>query len=240
MNTLNLDPAEIHKFDTLANEWWNPEGQFRTLHEVNPLRLNYINRYASLAGKTVLDVGCGGGILAESMALIGAHVTAIDMSEAALETARQHALQSAAQIDYRCQTVESLNENLAESFEIVSCMEMLEHVPDPVSVVTACARACKPGGHVFFSTLNRNFKSFALAIVAAEYLTKLIPRGTHDYAKFIQPAELATWARQANLELQDISGVKYNPITFGGYVPKYQLNKRADVNYLMHYLKPAI
>lgn len=239
MNTLNLDPAEIHKFDALAEDWWNPTGQFRTLHDINPLRLNYIHQHAPLAGKTVLDIGCGGGILSESMAALGAHVTAIDMSSAALEVARQHAKRSGLNIDYRCVTIEDLSHDSPASYEIVTCMEMLEHVPDPVSIVTACAKACTPGGHIFFSTLNRNLKSFAFAIVAAEYLLNLIPKGTHDYAKFIKPAELAAWSRQAGLELHDIRGIQYQPFAHSINTSRYRLRKHVDINYLMHCSKPV-
>lgn len=238
MNALNLDPVEISKFDALAADWWNPQGHFRTLHAINPLRLNYINQHAPLKGKIVLDVGCGGGILAESMARAGAHVTAIDMSQTALDAARQHASNSEFNIHYHNQDIETLSQQTPATFDVISCMEMLEHVPDPVSIVHACAQLCKPGGSIFFSTLNRNLKSFLLAIVAAEYLLQMIPRGTHAYGKFIKPAELASWARQAELQLNHISGIEYHPFTAGDHHAHYRLSRRADINYIMWLTKP--
>ena len=226
--TANVDQAEISKFEELASRWWDPESEFKPLHQINPLRLNYIDRIAGLAGKTALDVGCGGGILAESMAARGASVTGIDMGEAPLQVARLHLLESQQEVDYRRIPVEQLAEESPAAFDVVTCMEMLEHVPDPSSVVRACAKLVKPGGHVFFSTLNRNPKSYLFAIVGAEYLLRLLPKGTHDYAKFIRPSELGEWIRGAELELQDMTGLVYNPLT-----ASYKLGPDIDVNYMM-------
>lgn len=225
---LNVDPAEIHKFEQLASRWWDPNSEFRPLHEINPLRLDFIDARASLKEKHVLDVGCGGGILAESMAARGATVTAIDMGEAPLAVARLHLKESGQQVDYQRITAEALADQRPEQFDVVTCMEMLEHVPDPASVVEACSRLVKPGGWVFFSTLNRNPKSYLFAIIGAEYILKLLPRGTHDYAKFLQPAELARMAREAKLETQELIGMTYNPLT-----KVYKLEADTDVNYLM-------
>ena len=226
----NVDPAEVAKFDALASRWWDPDGEFRSLHEINPLRLDWIRRHAQLSGRTIVDIGCGGGILAESMANAGATVTGIDMAEGPLAVAKLHQHESGAQVDYRQATAEELASEAAESFDIVTCLEMLEHVPDPSLVIKSCAEMVKPGGHVFFSTINRNPKSFAFAIVGAEYVLKLLPAGTHEYEKFIRPSELESWARQAGLCLKDSIGMHYNPIT-----KEYSLGENLDVNYLMYF-----
>ncbi|AQZ95200.1 bifunctional 2-polyprenyl-6-hydroxyphenol methylase/3-demethylubiquinol 3-O-methyltransferase UbiG [Halopseudomonas phragmitis] len=226
---LNVDRAEIAKFEALASRWWDRNSEFRPLHEINPLRTNWIDQRAGLAGKTVLDVGCGGGILAEAMAQRGAKVTGIDMGEAPLGVARLHQLESGVEIDYRQCTAEELAEELPGQFDVVTCMEMLEHVPDPSSVIRACATLVKPGGQVFFSTINRNPKSFLFAIVGAEYVLRMLPRGTHEFAKFIRPAELGAWSREAGLDLQDITGLTYNPLT-----KIYRLEQDVDVNYMIH------
>jgi 2-polyprenyl-6-hydroxyphenyl methylase/3-demethylubiquinone-9 3-methyltransferase len=233
--TANIDHAEIDKFDQLASRWWDTNSEFKPLHEINPLRLDYIDDHASLAGKRVLDVGCGGGILAESMAARGADVTGIDMGEAPLEVARLHLLESGLKVDYRNSTAEALAEDHAAAFDVVTCMEMLEHVPDPASVIRACATLVKPGGHVFLSTINRNPKSYLFAIVGAEYLLRMLPKGTHDYAKFIRPAELARWIRAAGLESKAMTGLAYNPLT-----GVYRLDpKDVDVNYMVATQRPA-
>jgi len=224
----NVDAAEIAKFSELAHRWWDPKSEFRPLHEINPLRLKWIEDLAPLAGKKVLDVGCGGGILAEAMAGAGAEVCGIDLSDKALKVARLHLYESGKSVDYQLVSAEDFAEQHAGEFDVVTCMEMLEHVPDPASVVAACARLVKPGGRVFFSTLNRNAKSYLFAIIGAEYLLKLLPRGTHDYAKFIQPAELARMAREAGLETGELIGMTYNPLT-----KVYRLEADTDVNYLL-------
>jgi 2-polyprenyl-6-hydroxyphenyl methylase/3-demethylubiquinone-9 3-methyltransferase len=224
----NVDPIELEKFSLLAHKWWDPNSEFKPLHEINPLRLDYINRIATLSGKTVLDVGCGGGILSESMAAAGATVTGIDLAEKSLQVAKLHLLESGKQVDYRNIAVEELAAERPEHYDVVTCMEMLEHVPDPAGVVTACAKLVKPGGHVFFSTLNRNPKSYLFAILGAEYLLHLLPRGTHDYGKFIKPAELAQWCRNADLNVEDITGLSYNPLH-----KTYVLGKDTDVNYMI-------
>ena len=225
----NVDAAEIDKFEALASRWWDPHSEFKPLHDINPLRLAYIDEIAHIQGKRVLDVGCGGGILAESMAAKGAEVTGIDMGEAPLEVARLHLLETGEQVDYQQIPVEQLAAGHPAEFDVVTCMEMLEHVPDPSSVVNACASLAKPGGYVFFSTLNRNPKSYLLAIVAAEYVLGMLPKGTHDYAKFIRPSELSHWIREADLTSLDISGMTYNPLT-----GTYKLHPRdVDVNYLV-------
>ncbi len=231
MNTLNVDPAEIAKFEELASRWWDKQGEFKPLHEINPLRLHFIDERVQLNGKRILDVGCGGGILSESMAKLGADVTAIDMGKAPLSVAKLHAMESEVEINYQQITVEELAQQQPHSFDAVSCMEMLEHVPDPASVIKACHTLVKPGGSVFFSTINRNPKSYMFAIIGAEYLLKMLPKGTHDYAKFIKPSELDEWARQANLQLKNITGMTFNPIT-----NHYKLSKDVDVNYMTHYL----
>jgi 2-polyprenyl-6-hydroxyphenyl methylase/3-demethylubiquinone-9 3-methyltransferase len=231
---LNVDHAEISKFEELAARWWDPHSEFKPLHDINPLRLGYIDAIAGLQGKRVLDVGCGGGILAESMVRMGAEVTGIDMGEAPLEVARLHLLESGLQAHYERIPVERLAQERPGSFDVVTCMEMLEHVPDPSSVVRACARLTRPGGHLFFSTLNRNPKSYLFAIIGAEYLLRLLPRGTHDFAKFIRPSELDAWIREADLEASDITGLVYNPLT-----RQYRLDERdVDVNYLVSCRKP--
>jgi len=232
MNTAreNVDPAEVAKFDALASRWWDPAGEFRALHEINPLRLDWIRQHVQLAGTEIVDIGCGGGILTESMAKAGATVTGIDMAEGPLAVARLHQHESGVEVDYRQATAEELASEAAESFDIVTCLEMLEHVPDPSEVIRSCAELVKPGGHVFFSTINRNPKSFAFAIVGAEYVLKLLPAGTHEYEKFIRPSELESWARPAGLSLQDSTGMHYNPIT-----KEYSLGENLDVNYLMYF-----
>lgn len=234
MNTLNVDPAEIAKFEELASRWWDQQGEFKPLHEINPLRLHFIDERVQLNGKRVLDVGCGGGILSESMAKLGADVTAIDMGKAPLSVARLHAMESDVEVNYQQITVEELAEQQPHSFDAVSCMEMLEHVPDPSSVIKACQKLVKPGGSVFFSTINRNPKAYIFAIVGAEYLLKMLPKGTHEYAKFIKPSELDEWSRQADLQLKNITGLSFNPLT-----NQYKLGKDVDVNYMCHYLSPA-
>jgi len=225
---MNVDPAEISKFAQLAHRWWDPDSEFKPLHDINPLRLDYIDRIAALAEKTVLDVGCGGGILAESMATRGARVTGIDMSEKALKVAKLHGLESGVQVDYRQIAVESLAEEAPGRFDIVTCMEMLEHVPEPASVVQACAKLVKPGGFVFFSTLNRNPKSYLFAVLGAEYLLNLLPRGTHHYAKFIKPSELIHFCRESRLDLVNLSGMRYHP-----FDKTYSLGSDTSVNYLL-------
>lgn len=226
--TVNADPAELAKFSELAHRWWDPESEFRPLHQINPLRLDWINGQCQLAGKRVLDVGCGGGILADSMARKGADVLGIDLASKALRVAQLHALEAETQhIQYREISVENLAEEQPTSFDVVTCMEMLEHVPDPASVVRACARLVKPGGWVFFSTINRNAKAFMLAIVGAEYVLNMLPRGTHEYAKMIKPSELATNCRAAGLDIQTTRGLEYNPLT-----KRYWLSADTSVNYL--------
>ncbi|MCB1672886.1 MAG: bifunctional 2-polyprenyl-6-hydroxyphenol methylase/3-demethylubiquinol 3-O-methyltransferase UbiG [Gammaproteobacteria bacterium] len=229
----NVDELEIRKFENLASRWWDPNSEFKPLHEINPLRVNYISQAINLADKEVLDIGCGGGILSEAMAHHGARVTAIDMADAPLSVARLHQLESGLAIDYRKATAEDFAAQHPARFDVVTCLEMLEHVPSPASVVRACQQLVKPGGLVFFSTINRNPKSYLFAIVGAEYLLKLLPRGTHEYDKFIRPAELAGWCRDADLTLCDQVGMGYNPLT-----RKYFLQKNLDVNYLARYRKP--
>ncbi|RTR05090.1 bifunctional 2-polyprenyl-6-hydroxyphenol methylase/3-demethylubiquinol 3-O-methyltransferase UbiG [Halomonas nitroreducens] len=226
----NVDQAEIAKFEALADRWWDKDGEFKPLHDINPLRLDFIDARSGLAGRRVIDVGCGGGILAEAMAHRGATVTGIDLGEAPLAVARLHAAEAGVEVDYRCVSVEAMAEAHPGAFEVVTCLEMLEHVPDPASVVRACARLVKPGGQVFFSTLNRNPKAYALAVVGAEYLLRMLPRGTHDYAKFIRPSELAGWCRAAGLEVCEQSGLSFHPLT-----RRYHLSATdVSVNYLMH------
>ena len=230
----NVDDLEIRKFEALASRWWDPNSEFKPLHDINPLRVNYISQHINLAEKRVLDIGCGGGILAEALAHHGAIVTAIDKAEASLSVAKLHLLESQLDISYLDSTAEEFAEAQPAQFDVVTCLEMLEHVPDPSSVVAACQRLVKPGGLVFFSTINRNPKSYLFAIIGAEYLLNLLPRGTHDYAKLIKPSELATWSRQAHLTLRDQIGMGYNPLT-----KKYFLQNSLDVNYLACYEKPA-
>lgn len=232
MTTLNFDPSEIAKFEELASRWWDTEGEFKPLHDINPLRLHYIDQRISLNGKRVLDVGCGGGILSESMTRCGAKVTAIDMGKAPLSVASLHALESEMDIDYQQITVEELAEKMPGEFDVVTCMEMLEHVPDPSSVINACKTLVKPGHPVFFSTINRNPKSYLFAIVGAEYLLRMLPKGTHDYDKFIKPSELDEWSRACDLELKDITGMSYNPLT-----KTYKLGPDVAVNYMTYYIR---
>ncbi|QIK38014.1 bifunctional 2-polyprenyl-6-hydroxyphenol methylase/3-demethylubiquinol 3-O-methyltransferase UbiG [Caldichromatium japonicum] len=231
----NVDPAEVRKFDALAMRWWDPDSEFKTLHDINPLRLDYIQRGAGgLTGKRVLDVGCGGGILAEGLAQRGAQVVGIDLGEMPLRIAELHRLESGVEVEYRRIAVEALAAEQPASFDVVTCMELLEHVPDPASVIAACARLVRPGGKVFLSTLNRTFKAYLLAILGAEYLLGMLPRGTHDYARFIRPAELAAWARQAGLLLTAMTGLVYNPLTRTYRLAAGQL----DVNYLATCVRP--
>jgi len=224
----NADPVEIEKFSQLAHKWWDPQSEFKPLHEINPLRLNYIDRFADLTGKTVLDVGCGGGILSESMAGLKANVTGIDLSDKALQVAKLHLLESGKQVAYRKIAVEAMAAEQPGQFDVVTCMEMLEHVPDPASVIAACAKLVKPDGWVFFSTLNRNPKSYLFAVLGAEYVLNLLPRGTHDYAKFIKPSELAQSCRHAGLNVTDLIGLSYNPLS-----KIYALGKDTDINYMV-------
>jgi 2-polyprenyl-6-hydroxyphenyl methylase/3-demethylubiquinone-9 3-methyltransferase len=224
----NADPIELEKFSQLAHRWWDINSEFKPLHEINPLRLTYIDDIAHLAGKTVLDVGCGGGILSESMAGLGAQVTGIDLGDKALQVAQLHLLESGKQVEYRNIAVEELAKEKPGHYDVITCMEMLEHVPDPQSIVRACAALVKPGGHVFFSTLNRNPKSYLLAIIGAEYILNMLARGTHDYAKFIKPSELAQFCRNNQLRVTDITGMTYNPLS-----KVYALGRDTGVNYLM-------
>lgn len=228
----NVEAAEVNKFAELAHQWWDPQGVFKPLHQLNPLRLDYIDSRASLHGKQVLDVGCGGGILSESMARRGAQVTGIDMAEKSLQVAQLHALEANLQVEYRCIAIEALAEEKPQAFDVVTCMEMLEHVPDPASIVSACAALVKPGGHVFFSTINRNAKAYLMAVVGAEYLLNLLPKGTHDYSKFIKPSELAAWLRHSGLELQHQTGLTYHPLS-----KQYHLTADTSVNYMLHAVK---
>jgi len=231
----NVDPAELAKFQALASRWWDPDSEFRPLHEINPLRLDWIDRIASLAGKRALDVGCGGGILAEAMAQRGAQVRGIDLAERSLQVAELHAIESGAAVEYEHIAAEELAAREPGAWDVVTCMEMLEHVPDPESTVRACAALARPGGWVFFSTINRNPKAFMLAIVGAEYLLRLLPRGTHEYEKFIRPSELVAAARRSGLEVVEMSGMTYNPIS-----RRYRLDSRdVDVNYLAAFRRPA-
>jgi 2-polyprenyl-6-hydroxyphenyl methylase/3-demethylubiquinone-9 3-methyltransferase len=225
----NVDNAELDKFSVLAHKWWDKNSEFKPLHEINPLRLQYIDTRSHLRGKRVLDVGCGGGILSESMAQAGAIVTGIDLGEKALNVAKLHSLESGVSVDYQRIAVEALAAAQPASFDVVTCMEMLEHVPDPASVVRACAQLVKPGGQVFFSTIHRNPKAYLLAVIGAEYILNMLPRGTHDYAKFIKPSELASWMRDAELTLQDQVGLHYQPFT-----QQYSLNSNVSVNYMVH------
>jgi len=224
----NADPAELRKFGELAHRWWDPQGEFRPLHALNPLRLEWIDGHAGLAGKRVLDVGCGGGILAEAMARLGATVTGIDLSEKPLAVARLHLLESGLRIEYELSSAEEYAETKVGSFDVVTCMELLEHVPDPPSTVAACARLAKPGGHVFFSTINRNPKAYLFAVIGAEYVLRLLPRGTHDYGRFIRPSELSHWCRDAGLQPLELKGMTYNPVT-----QQFRLGSDCSVNYLM-------
>ncbi|OPX54687.1 3-demethylubiquinone-9 3-methyltransferase [Oceanospirillum multiglobuliferum] len=230
----NVDFSEVAKFEALASRWWDRESEFKPLHDINPLRLNFIDERVGLAGKKVLDVGCGGGILSESMALRGADVSGIDMGEAPLSVAKLHQLESGLQINYRRITAEELAEQEPAQYDVVTCLEMLEHVPNPAGVIAACARLVKPGGQVFFSTINRNPKAYLFAIVGAEYVMKMLPKGTHDFSKFIRPSELGNWCRNAGLKNADLTGMTYNPLT-----KQYKLDsKDVSVNYLLQCLKP--
>ena len=231
---MNADPLELQKFSELAHRWWDPTSEFRPLHEINPLRLEWINARAPLAGKNVIDIGCGGGILSESMARKGAKVTGIDLSEKALKVADLHSLESGVAVRYKLIAAEEMAAQEAGQYDVVTCMEMLEHVPDPLSIVRAAATLVKPGGQVFFSTLNRNPKSYLFAVIGAEYLLRLLPRGTHDYDKFITPAELSQFIRQAGLEVNGLKGMGYNPLT-----KIYSLNDDTSVNYLVATTRPA-
>jgi 2-polyprenyl-6-hydroxyphenyl methylase/3-demethylubiquinone-9 3-methyltransferase len=226
---MNADPRELEKFSALAHRWWDPESEFRPLHQINPLRLDWIDRIAGLAGKTALDVGCGGGILAEAMARRGARVKGIDLADKALKVAQLHLLESKVAVDYEAVSAEDLAARSPGAYDLVTCMELLEHVPDPASMVRACAMLARPGGQVFFSTINRNLKSYLFAVIGAEYVLKLLPKGTHDYAKFVKPSELARHCRDAGLGVREIIGMTYNPLTRA-----YALGRDADVNYLVH------
>jgi 2-polyprenyl-6-hydroxyphenyl methylase/3-demethylubiquinone-9 3-methyltransferase len=232
--SLNADQAELQKFAELAHKWWDVNSEFKPLHEINPLRLNWINDLVDLKGKRVLDVGCGGGILSESMHFKGAKVTGIDLGEKALNVAKLHQLESGADVDYQCISAEKLAALEPASFDVVTCMEMLEHVPDPAAIVVACAKLVKPNGSVFFSTINRNPKAYLLAVVGAEYLLNLLAKGTHDYAKFIKPSELSSWARHAKLDVMSLRGMSYQP-----FKQTYRLSDDVAVNYLMHTVLPA-
>lgn len=229
---LNVDQAELKKFSDLAHRWWDLASEFKPLHEINPLRLGLIDRVANLQGKRVLDVGCGGGILSESMSRKGAEVTGIDLGEKALKVAQLHGLESGVKVEYRLISVETLASELPESFDVVTCMELLEHVPDPAAVVEACTRLLKPGGTVFFSTINRNPKAYLYAVVGAEYVLNLLPRGTHEYEKFIKPSELVGWCREAGLSNFDFKGMTYNPLT-----RQYHLGEDVSVNYVLYATK---
>jgi len=230
----NIDRSEIAKFEALASRWWDKESEFKPLHDINPLRANWIDERSPVAGKKLLDVGCGGGILAESMAQRGADVTGIDMGEAPLTVAQLHSLETGITIDYQQSTAEAMASQHPEQYDIVTCLEMLEHVPDPSSVIQACTNLVKPGGHIYFSTINRNPKAYLFAVLGAEYLLRLLPKGTHDYSKFIRPSELCNWVRDAGLELQTMTGMTYNPFT-----KNYRLNdKDVDVNYMVYAQKP--
>lgn len=230
----NVDASEIKKFEDLASRWWDPESEFAPLHAINPLRTEYINLHSPVAGLKVLDVGCGGGLVSEALAAFGAEVTGIDMGEAPLSVAKLHLLESGQQVEYLKITTEELAEQRAGEYDIVTCLEMLEHVPDPSLIVAACAKLVKPGGDVYFSTINRNPKAWLFAIVGAEYVLNLLPRGTHEYDKLIKPSELSTYARNASLELQRMTGLHYNPIT-----KHYKLAPGVDVNYMIHTKKRA-
>ncbi len=235
MTQTNADHRELDKFGELAHRWWDPNSEFRPLHDINPARLEWIDRHASLSGKRVVDIGCGGGLLTEGMASRGAITMGIDLSEKPLGVARLHLHESGLQIDYRKVAAEELAAELPASFDVVTCLEMLEHVPDPASIVKACADLAKPGGQVFFSTLNRKPKSYLLAVLGAEYVMRLLPRGTHDYTRFIRPAELVTFCRSAGLEVQEIVGMSYNPFS-----RQCTLGNDTDVNYLIRAIRPVV
>jgi len=226
---INADPSELDKFSQLAHRWWDTNSEFKPLHEINPLRLDWIDRHAKLAGKKVLDVGCGGGILSESMAQSGATVTGIDLSDKALGVARLHLLESGVSVSYRKISAEELAIEEAGNYDVITCMEMLEHVPNPASTIAACAALVKTGGHVFFSTINRNPKAYLLAVIGAEYILRMLPKGTHDYSKFIKPSELSRWAKSVSLEPDELIGMSYNPLS-----KQYSLGCDTAVNYLLH------
>jgi 2-polyprenyl-6-hydroxyphenyl methylase/3-demethylubiquinone-9 3-methyltransferase len=230
---INVDPLELDKFSQLAHRWWDPGSEFKPLHDINPLRLDYIDGIAGLKGKRVLDVGCGGGILAEAMAARGARVTGIDLGEAPLKVAQLHLLESGIEVDYRLVDAEALASEMPGAFDVVTCMELLEHVPNPGAMVRACAALARPGGRLFFSTINRNLKSYLFAILGAEYVLKLLPRGTHEYAKLLKPSELAAACRDAGLTVCSITGMTYNPLT-----KVYALGANTDVNYILHAARP--
>jgi 2-polyprenyl-6-hydroxyphenyl methylase/3-demethylubiquinone-9 3-methyltransferase len=232
-DTINVDPQELEKFSQLAHRWWDPNSEFKPLHDINPLRLDWIDQRAALAGKRVLDVGCGGGILSESMAVRGAEVTGIDLADKPLKVAQLHLLESGHKVAYRKIAVEALAREEAGQYDVVTCMEVLEHVPDPASQVRACAELLRPGGHAFFATINRNPKSFLFAIVGAEYVLRLLPRGTHEYEKLVRPSELAGFCRGAGLSVVDMVGMTYNPFT-----KVYALGRDTDVNYILHAQRP--
>jgi len=225
---LNADPAELEKFGDLAHRWWDPNSEFKPLHDINPLRLDWIDGAIGLPGKRVLDVGCGGGLLSKGMAVRGAEVTGIDLSEKPLGVARLHLLESGQKVDYRKISAEQIAEEMPGAFDAVTCLEMLEHVPDPASIVESCGRLVKPGGQVFFSTINRNPKAYLLAVIGAEYVLQMLPKGTHDFAKFIKPSELTRWCKQSGLEPDELIGMTYNPLT-----RHYALGRDTDVNYLV-------
>jgi 2-polyprenyl-6-hydroxyphenyl methylase/3-demethylubiquinone-9 3-methyltransferase len=231
---INVDPAELDKFSQLAHRWWDPSSEFKPLHDINPLRLDHIDRTARLAGQKVLDVGCGGGILSEAMAARGAQVTAIDMAEKPLKVAQLHLLESGLSVDYRMAAVETIAREEPGQYDLVTCMELLEHVPDPASTVAACAQALKPGGRAFFATINRSPKAYLFAIVGAEYVLRLLPKGTHDYARFVRPSELARYCRQAGLAVERVVGMSYNPLT-----RTYSLGEDASVNYILSACRPG-
>jgi 2-polyprenyl-6-hydroxyphenyl methylase/3-demethylubiquinone-9 3-methyltransferase len=231
---LNADQNELDKFSQLAHRWWDPNSEFKPLHEINPLRLEWINDHAGISGKEVLDIGCGGGILSESMAQRGALVTGIDLSDKALGVARLHLLESGNKVDYQKISAEELAAQAPGRFDLVTCMEMLEHVPNPASTISACAALVKPGGHVFFSTLNRNPKAYLFAVIGAEYVLRMLPRGTHEYEKFIKPSELSRWAKSVGLEPDELIGMSYNPFT-----QRYRLGRDTDINYLLHTTRAA-
>jgi 2-polyprenyl-6-hydroxyphenyl methylase/3-demethylubiquinone-9 3-methyltransferase len=230
---MNVDPSEVAKFDALAASWWDLEGESKPLHDINPIRLGFIQQHCTLDNKQAIDVGCGGGILTEALAKAGANTTGVDMGEMALNVAKLHALEAELTIDYLHLTAEQQAQNAGEQYDVVTCMEMLEHVPDPISVIQACADLVKPGGDLFFSTLNRHPKAYLLAVLGAEYVMKMLPKGTHDYARFIKPSEMARWCRQAGLQVNDLKGLSYNPLN-----KDFHLSDDVKVNYLLHCTRP--